>query len=1204
MIQTRVLNALDPPPLARRDLSSPEKVQSFIQASVLDTLGGTVSSLPVESTRELVQRRPSGRNAADTDRTPDVHFSAPLINTSTIGLGISVVGGSGGSPRTSAIVRSPSPIGRLQQHQQQQQNDAIRSSDAVDCSPAIDQHAPTLSTPQLHFGRSNSATPSIRPTLPRPLDNSSRSQTPPPQLHRSVSAAASNASNIPSERAGANLVILSPFNTLPPPIAPLTRSGETPYDFIIRMKRTVSRKEWGLLLSKSDPFYDEARRLFIGAFDFRGLPVDLCLRKFLYHVGLPTESQQINRLLDSLGEHYEAQNPTIYPPGHKGMLQCAANDVAGLIFLHTFLYNSKSNMQPPTREEVAKMYNYPMMVMYENLMAAEMVTARDDVPALDGGSGHHALYSALPPPRRPPRSAASVNFALGFSKSDVYHMMEQGERATLKDELATPFACLGTFQGIPPLDFHPTPQENRVLSFMWKPEKLQRRSGLEATERSRSSVNVLVVKQGRIMFRSDCRTVRGGGGGGGGGSTAPDSPGPASPSLNGLGKSRTPVEWYMALTASGQLLVWKSTTWLSRRRSLASNSVGSASPTRSTGTASPSERTITSGIMSPTSSLSASPTGQLVSRDGFVAPQPAYVFSLDDVIALVDHANELTSCFHLILSSPLTTGKSGPSNGRPNSARPPTLERKSSSFLFNARSKHASGEYLLQCDTEHDMWDWVYHINTAATLRTVGFKTIAKDPVLAIQQRDFPEITDDTLESYAVKHPHVRSSSANSHSSASSAASVNSFRTQTINSISSASSTSSGRSLSNSVTRSLSRATAKFRPSSPHTNVSPSSPSTTSSASSTTKPPANRRRKSLLMSMLRLGNNPSVISEEPSPLRSSNHNILGSAMDEPDQKKLMEPVPVAPPVRRLHSAVEISRPSAPPHLTVAVHTERSASVDTMLERQHRPCIRAPPSDLSIDMNLVHAAATATVDTTVVRGRSRTRSRSRSASNPSSPPQPSLNMSRKTSPQSVSSDSPLSASPTQFHITTLDTAGGLSGSELMKEKLNRFKTQLNNAMATYREQVHLHAKYSILAPAYAKSRTKSIAIGHFIVDQLWRLSVVIEKVSAYIYVLEHEIGGDHAVSQLMCGSPLVASPTPQLAAGSPHMLTVPGSASPTQQSSFVDPAAPPLSRQPSTASAVSMRDPGGTLSPDPATQQQQIQSARNSKVMEDLAQLVI
>lgn len=67
-----------------------------------------------------------------------------------------------------------------------------------------------------------------------------------------------------------------------------------------------------LIHNSADPFYSEALRGYISQFDFLDVPLDVALRKLLMEVGLPRETQQIDRVMEAFAFRYTQCNPNVF----------------------------------------------------------------------------------------------------------------------------------------------------------------------------------------------------------------------------------------------------------------------------------------------------------------------------------------------------------------------------------------------------------------------------------------------------------------------------------------------------------------------------------------------------------------------------------------------------------------------------------------------------------------------------------------------------------------------------------------------------------------------------------------------------------------------------------------------------------------------------------------------------------------------------
>jgi hypothetical protein len=62
----------------------------------------------------------------------------------------------------------------------------------------------------------------------------------------------------------------------------------------------------------SDIFYARALKTYLDQFEFVGIPLDVALRKLLMEVGLPRETQQIDRVMEAFAFQYRHCNPNLF----------------------------------------------------------------------------------------------------------------------------------------------------------------------------------------------------------------------------------------------------------------------------------------------------------------------------------------------------------------------------------------------------------------------------------------------------------------------------------------------------------------------------------------------------------------------------------------------------------------------------------------------------------------------------------------------------------------------------------------------------------------------------------------------------------------------------------------------------------------------------------------------------------------------------
>lgn len=65
-------------------------------------------------------------------------------------------------------------------------------------------------------------------------------------------------------------------------------------------------------MRSGDQFHAQCLRIYIGRFDFANDPLDVALRKLLMEVGLPRETQQIDRVMEAFAARYRQCNPDLF----------------------------------------------------------------------------------------------------------------------------------------------------------------------------------------------------------------------------------------------------------------------------------------------------------------------------------------------------------------------------------------------------------------------------------------------------------------------------------------------------------------------------------------------------------------------------------------------------------------------------------------------------------------------------------------------------------------------------------------------------------------------------------------------------------------------------------------------------------------------------------------------------------------------------
>ncbi|EIW64746.1 uncharacterized protein TRAVEDRAFT_109486, partial [Trametes versicolor FP-101664 SS1] len=160
---------------------------------------------------------------------------------------------------------------------------------------------------------------------------------------------------------------------------PKPRSDEeSPEVYLQRLVEAVSKTEVAsILASSSDAFHARALRVYIERFNFVGDPLDVALRKLLMDVGLPRETQQIDRVMEAFAARYVQCNPNLFSSDDHPYILAFS-----LIMLHTDAFN-KSNKRKMTKPDYIKNTRLPGVApevldcFYDNIVFAPFIFIED-----------------------------------------------------------------------------------------------------------------------------------------------------------------------------------------------------------------------------------------------------------------------------------------------------------------------------------------------------------------------------------------------------------------------------------------------------------------------------------------------------------------------------------------------------------------------------------------------------------------------------------------------------------------------------------------------------------------------------------------------------------------------------------------------------------------------------------------------------------
>ncbi|KAI0757099.1 hypothetical protein C8Q80DRAFT_1245438 [Daedaleopsis nitida] len=271
-----------------------------------------------------------------------------------------------------------------------------QTADAAPTSPHISFFAeprPLVASPH----SSPLPTPLEQPAPPVPPESRNRSQTNPPLLHRlSVNlfgGSSSSTTHTPTSTSSPNYLdgqgVTSPPSSVgssrpslslkPSVEVPRPRSDEeSPEVYLQRLVEAVSKTEVATVLASSaDAFHARALRVYIERFNFVGDPLDVAVRKLLMDVGLPRETQQIDRVIEAFAARYVQCNPNLFSSDDHPYILAFS-----LIMLHTDAFN-KSNKRKMTKPDYIKNTRLPGVApevldcFYDNIVFAPFIFIED-----------------------------------------------------------------------------------------------------------------------------------------------------------------------------------------------------------------------------------------------------------------------------------------------------------------------------------------------------------------------------------------------------------------------------------------------------------------------------------------------------------------------------------------------------------------------------------------------------------------------------------------------------------------------------------------------------------------------------------------------------------------------------------------------------------------------------------------------------------
>lgn len=228
---------------------------------------------------------------------------------------------------------------------------------------------------------------------------------------------------------------------------------ESPKQYVNRLTETVPKSDIAAVLASSgETFYVEALKHYLSQFAFESDPLDVALRKLLMHVGLPRETQQIDRVIESFSIRYSQCNPGLIVPQDNAYILAFS-----LIMLHTDAFN-KSNKHKMTKADYIKNTSLPGVApevldcFFDNTVFAPFIFIEDPLdlnstlpPSLDGAPSRRG--STFVPPNG---NASAGTSLLKNNRIDPYYLIIRNELGPLRVnvESAMPPANPYTFRGL------------------------------------------------------------------------------------------------------------------------------------------------------------------------------------------------------------------------------------------------------------------------------------------------------------------------------------------------------------------------------------------------------------------------------------------------------------------------------------------------------------------------------------------------------------------------------------------------------------------------------------------------------------------------------------------------------------------------------------------------------------------------------------
>ncbi|KAJ3753285.1 hypothetical protein EV360DRAFT_87931 [Lentinula raphanica] len=268
-----------------------------------------------------------------------------------------------------------------------------------------------LSSPTLEKVSLSETPPSKRP----------RAHTNPPLLRRLWMNLFSSASPSPSTSILPSPAPLRNTTSKATPVPKPQLDEESPEGYLAHSKTSAFMTSH--VLRSNDMFHVQALRAYISQFDFSKDPLDVALRRLLMDVGLPLETQQIDRVMEAFASRYYQLHPLLFASEDQPYVLAFS-----LIMLHKDAFN-KSNKRKMTKADYIKNTRMPGIApevldcFYDKIVFAPFIFVEDPVD-VNGQCGFNADGTRGPNSAGVPGNAGGGSTLLGKgNKVDPYYLI-------------------------------------------------------------------------------------------------------------------------------------------------------------------------------------------------------------------------------------------------------------------------------------------------------------------------------------------------------------------------------------------------------------------------------------------------------------------------------------------------------------------------------------------------------------------------------------------------------------------------------------------------------------------------------------------------------------------------------------------------------------------------------------------------------------